>query len=178
MSTVVSEPSTSENAKRGSQRRQRHARRRTNAEGAPDGQDPPAPPRGPRRGRGHGQAGRGRGGARSRWMPPGWTGRPWPRPTGPARPQRAVRPVRLLLSHVKPQALANTDVRSCNKPLCNGPRTVPNWTSGSSEASSIAPAVPSSNSSSGLRRMVERALNREIARIQVDTALRPSNRSA
>jgi hexosaminidase len=42
----------------------------------------------------------------------------------------AVRPVRRLLARVKPQSLANADVRSGNKPPCNGPRTVLNWTFG------------------------------------------------
>jgi hexosaminidase len=41
----------------------------------------------------------------------------------------AVRVVRRLLARLKPQALANSGVRSRNEPPCNGPLTVPNWTS-------------------------------------------------
>lgn len=41
----------------------------------------------------------------------------------------AVRPIRVLLARLKSQPLANIDVRSGNKPLCNGAKTVPNWTS-------------------------------------------------
>src|SRR5439155_24362864 len=48
---------------------------------------------------------------------------------------------------------------------------------GSSDGSSIAPAVSSSNSSSGRRLSVERALKRAMANIHVDTAERPSNRN-
>ncbi|MBV9743059.1 MAG: family 20 glycosylhydrolase [Acidobacteriia bacterium] len=44
----------------------------------------------------------------------------------------AIRLVRFLLAQLrqqaKPQPLANSNVRSRYKPLCNGPRTVPNWT--------------------------------------------------
>jgi hexosaminidase len=42
----------------------------------------------------------------------------------------AVRPVRLLVARVKPQPLADSDVRSGNEPLRNGALTVPNWTYG------------------------------------------------
>jgi hypothetical protein len=49
----------------------------------------------------------------------------------------AVRPVRLLLARLKPQALANIDVRSGNKPRCNRAKTVPNWTSRPWEAHAL-----------------------------------------
>jgi hexosaminidase len=39
-----------------------------------------------------------------------------------------VRPVRLLLAQVKPQSLANVDVRCGNEHLCNSRATVLNWT--------------------------------------------------
>jgi hexosaminidase len=41
----------------------------------------------------------------------------------------AIRPVRLLLARLRPQALANTDVRCGNEPPCNSQATVLNWTS-------------------------------------------------
>jgi hexosaminidase len=45
----------------------------------------------------------------------------------------AVRPVRLLLRKIRPQALANADVRSSNEPPYNGGTTVWNWTLGRGE---------------------------------------------
>ncbi len=46
----------------------------------------------------------------------------------------AIRVVRLLLTRVPLQTLANSGVRCRNEPFCNGPLTVPNWTTGSRQS--------------------------------------------
>jgi hexosaminidase len=58
----------------------------------------------------------------------------------------AIRAVRLMVARVQSQLLANADVRCRNEPLCNGPLTVPNWTTGW-----LGPMITLNIASKGLR---------------------------